>query len=169
MANHSLYLVTGKPGTGKTTFGLNLAKQQKAVFLDIDTMTESVVMAGLSLAKVDPFDRDSPEFKGTFRHAIYEALFAVAQQNLLNHPVVITGPFSQELNDPQWTHKLEKQFSTKVTVFYLHCSEKLRYQRLQQRANPRDKAKLRDWSSHQGYYQGEKPVCAHVDVDTGVI
>ena len=166
MTNRTLYLVTGKPGVGKTTFGLELADRHKAVFLDIDTMTEPVVMAGLSLAKLDPLDRDSPVFKEVYRDAIYQALFAVARQNLMNHSVVITGPFSKELKDPDWTKKLQDQFSSDVTVFYLHCPEALRYRRLKQRANPRDIAKLKDWSSHQGYYQNDKPACIHIDVDT---
>ena len=62
----TLHIVGGPPASGKTRFGKELAARLGAVVLDIDTGTEPVVKAGLSLAGKNVDDRDSPEFKSAF-------------------------------------------------------------------------------------------------------
>ena len=68
----------------------------------VDTTTEPVVRAALTLAGLDPDDRDSPTYKQAFREPIHEALLAIAAANLDHLSVVIVAPFTRELRqDPE--------------------------------------------------------------------
>ena len=162
-----LYIVCGKPGVGKTTYAMGLANQYGAVLLDIDTVTEPVVKAGLELAGLENNDRDSKQYKKAFREPVYQALFDTAKQNLSINSVVIAGPFSQEIHDPDWDKALANLFGCKVEVHYLQCSESTRRNRIWQRGNPRDMAKLKDWQRASEYY-GERrlPACQHILINS---
>jgi predicted kinase len=166
MAAVTLYIVCGSPGAGKSTYGAQLAAQQQATFLDIDTVTERLVRVGLAAAGHDPDDRDSPYFKATYRQPIYEVLFDIAQANLHHQSVVIAGPFTQELRQSDWPHQLESWCHVPVEVHYVTCPPDVLKQRIAKRGNPRDRAKLADWENYVQYYDQAPPVFAHVYVDT---
>jgi predicted kinase len=95
------FVVCGNPGSGKSFYGRQLSKDHGAVFLDIDIVTERLVRAGLSLAQQDPDDRDSDGFKETLRQPIYDTLFDISRENLQWNDVVIVGPFTKELRNPE--------------------------------------------------------------------
>ncbi len=113
------YLVCGSPGTGKTTYGRRLAEEKQAVLLDIDVSTERLVKLALNLSGQDPEDRDSPYFKKHFRAPVYEQLFDIARDNLPLRSVVIAGPFTQEIKDPEWPEKLAAHLGAPVDVHYI--------------------------------------------------
>lgn len=174
---HTLYIITGSPAVGKTTYGRKLARELHAAFLDIDTCTERLVMTGLSLANEDTTDRDSAKFKSAFRDPIYESLFDIAADNIGVMDVIIVGPFTKELTDPLWPDKVARRFcamvgnddnsSVRVCVHFLYCSPSVRRERMIQRGNPRDASKLEDWKQHDAYYsEAHVPLCPHVFVDT---
>ena len=154
---NTAYIICGPPGAGKTTHGNRLAVVKQAVFLDIDTVTEKMVRAGLKAAGHNPDDRDSSWFKTYFREPIYETLFTIAKENLVVQDVVIVGPFTRELQDPNWLSKLEEQLGADVEVHYVICPPELRRQRIIARGEPRDLAKLDNWDDYQAYYGDEKP------------
>ena len=161
------FVVCGSPGSGKSRYGKQLSKDRGAVLLDIDTVTERLVRAGLSLAQQDPDDRDSDAFKKTFRQPIYETLFDIARENLQWNDVVIVGPFTRELRNPEWPSELSKTLQSPVEVHYVYCAPEIRRERLSHRANPRDGAKLRGWEHHVRYYGAEDPPdFSHVYIDT---
>ena len=122
---HQLHIITGAAGTGKSTFGRQLARDKAAILLDSDTVSEPVVRAGLLAAGLDPADRDSPEYKTIFRFAVYQSLFNTAIENLSHVDVVIVGPFTREIKDPAWPCKLEKQFGVVPQIWHLHCDDDL--------------------------------------------
>ena len=160
-------VICGPPGAGKTTYGRKLAAKKNATFLDIDTVTEPMVRAGLAAAGRDPNDRDSPWFKQHFRTPIYETLFQIAIDNLATQNVVIVGPFTQEIRDPDWLEQLASRLQTEVEVHYVTCSPETRRQRMIDRGEPRDLPKLGDWETFLEYYNNEsKPAFPHVLVDT---
>ncbi len=162
-----LTIITGSPGVGKSTFGRELAAESGACLLDIDTCSELLVRAGLRLADQDPEDRDSSLFKETFREPIYESLFRVAAENLPHVPVVIVGPFTREIRDTEWLSKLKDRFQCPVEIYYLYCDPQERYQRLVDRANPRDRLKFKDYNTFNQYYGEEAPPAfEHIYVDT---
>jgi predicted kinase len=159
-------IVCGTPGSGKTTYAKRLAARDAATVLDIDTVTERLVRVGLAESGCDPDDRDSEYFKRTYREPIYEALFDVARDNLPYHDVVIVGPFTKEIRDPDWLLKLSRSFDCLVEVHYLSCPPEIRRQRLAYRGDARDRAKLDDWDRYIRYYLDERPpVFEHVLVD----
>lgn len=163
---NTLYIITGAPGAGKTTFGKKLAVEKHAIFLDIDSCTEPIVRASLKALNHDPDDRDSPFFKSIFRDPIYDTLFKTAKENLGHSNVVLTGPFTRERENQNWTSDLSTTLGAIVTVYYIHCPAEIRRQRLIERGNPRDRPKLDSWESFLTYYGDEKPPAhAHIFVD----
>ncbi|MEM6366333.1 MAG: AAA family ATPase [Planctomycetota bacterium] len=146
--SHALHFVTGAAGVGKSTFGRRLAAEVQAVLLDSDTVTEPVVRAGLTAAALDPEDRDSPVYKQHFRDAVYECLFQAAKANLTHLPVIVIGPFTQELRDAGWPQKIEVRFGVQPIIWFLECPDEIRRVRIERRGNPRDQAKLFDWQNH---------------------
>ena len=159
-------IVCGTPGSGKTTHAKQLAADSKATLLDIDTVTERLVKVGLVASGYSPDDRDSEYFKRTYREPIYQALFDIARENLPFHDVVITGPFTKEIQDPDWPAKLAGELGNPVEVHYVQCAPEIRRQRLAARGDARDRAKLEDWYRYVEYYGEEHPpVFEHVLVD----
>ena len=160
-------IVCGSPGAGKTTYGKKLAAEIGAVFLDIDTATERLVRLSLRESGKDPDDRDSPNFKQIYREPIYEQLFDIARDNLPFNRVVIAGPFTREIRDAQWPRRLSRRLGAPVEVHYVFCPPEVRRDRLLERANARDGAKLDDWDGYVQYYgEEEPPCCKHLFVKT---
>jgi predicted kinase len=159
-------IVCGSPGAGKSVYGKNLAGRIGAAFLDIDASTERLVRLALELAGHDPDDRDSPFYKEHFREPVYEQLFDIARDNLRHINVVIVGPFTKELKDPQWRERLTVRLECPVEIHYVYCAPEIRRERMRKRGNPRDEAKLRDWDEYVRYYDDEAPPrCPHVLVE----
>lgn len=169
-AKNTLFIVSGMPAVGKTTFARQLARQTRACLVDIDVATETVVQAAMGKLTGDPNDRDSPTFKATFRQAIYATLFALADDNLAHTDVVLTGPFTQEFVNENWPRDAAAALKTPCTTscVFLHCDPELRKRRLIERGNPRDAAKIENWEEHLSYYNTpSRPAYSHIAVDTG--
>jgi len=162
---HTTYIVCGGPGAGKSTYAKKLAAARGAALLDIDTVTERLVRIALREAGHDPDDRDSDYFKRNFREPIYATLFDIARENLPTQDVVIVGPFTKELRDPDWSSKLSEILGGPVEVHYVHCPPEVRRRRLAERGDARDLAKLRDWENYIRYYEESPPVFEHVLID----
>lgn len=159
------YIVCGGPGAGKSTYARQLAAERGAALLDIDTVTERLVHLALRESGHEPDDRDSEYFKRTFREPIYETLFDIARENLPFQDMVVVGPFTKELRDPDWPSKLSQSLGGLVEVHYVHCPPEERKRRLEERGNPRDSAKLDDWENYIQYYEESPPVFEHVLVN----
>lgn len=164
---NTLHIIAGPPASGKTTYGKELAARLNAAFLDIDTATEPVVKAGLALAEQNPNDRDSPVFKKAFRIPIYDTLFQLALENLPHINVILVGPFTSELRNPNWLDSLTQRLQAPIELHYITCDPELRRLRMQQRNQARDASKLADWDSYLAYYGSESPPAfEHHFVDT---
>ncbi|MEZ5541134.1 MAG: AAA family ATPase [Pseudomonadota bacterium] len=159
-------IVCGSPGAGKTTYARRIAAARRATLLDIDTVTERLVRIALTGAGHSPDDRDSGYFKRTFREPIYATLFDIARDNLPVQDVIIVGPFTREIREPDWPAQLERRLGANVQVHYVRCDPALRRERLLRRGDARDLAKLDDWSTYLQYYGTEQPPAfGHVLVD----
>jgi predicted kinase len=162
---HTIYIICGSPGAGKTTYAKRMASVRGAALLDIDTATERLVRIALHEAGHDPDDRDSEYFKQTYREPIYDTLFDIARENIPFQDAVVVGPFTKELRDPNWPAKLSKVLGGPVEVHYVHCPPETRKGRLAKRGDARDLAKLRDWENYIRYYEESPPAFEHVLVD----
>ena len=163
---YTTYIVCGTPGSGKSTYARQLAVVKHATLLDIDTVTERLVRIALVQSGYSQDDRDSNYFKHTFREPIYETLFDIARENLPFQDVVIDGPFTKEIKDPDWPSKLSAVLGGSIEVHYVQCAPEVRRRRLDRRGNARDLAKLDDWENYIQYYGDESPpVFEHVLVD----
>lgn len=168
--SHTLFIVTGMPAVGKTTFAATLAMHKGACLIDIDTATEPIVKAAMKELVGDADDRDSPLFKKVFREAIYETLFAIADENLSHSDVVLTGPFTKELKNTRWKEDLAEKIKNpcKIKPIFLYCNHELRKRRLLERSNPRDTQKLENWEENLRYYDlDSRPAYPHISIDTG--
>lgn len=160
------YIITGSPGSGKSTHGKRLARKLGAAFIDIDTTTERLVRLSLYESGHDMNDRDSDYFKATYRQVIYESMFDIAIDNLQHIDVVIVGPFTREIRNPSWPIELEKRLENEVKIHYIYCDPDVRRMRLLKRGNNRDKAKFTDWDAFNLYYgEEDPPVFKHVYFD----
>ena len=157
----TLYIVTGAPAAGKSTYGRQLAARHRAAFLDIDTSSEILVRASLQAMNADPDDRDSALFKRIFRMPIYESVFAVARENLPHVSVVIAGPFTSEKSNAAWVDELQDGFKTHVEVHYVHCSAVQMKRNMTVRGNARDSYKLSHWDEYIQRYNMEPPAHPH--------
>ena len=163
---NTAYIICGSPGSGKSSYAKQFASKCHGTLLDIDTVTERLVKVALNESGHNQDDRDSEYFKQTFREPIYETLFDIARENLEFNDVVIVGPFTTELRDPDWPSKLARELKCKIEVHYVYCLPEARKRRLENRGNPRDLAKLREWKSFNQYYGDESPpVFEHVLID----
>ena len=143
-----LFVITGAAGSGKSTFGKALAARKSACILDSDTVTEDVVKAGMLASGMDPNDRDSPGYRRFFREAVYESLYQIALENLPHLDTVLVGPFTSEIQNPDWPVQLAEKFNSEVKVYFISCAESLRFERIKNRANPRDDWKVRHWQNY---------------------
>lgn len=162
---HTTYIVCGAPGAGKSTYAKKLAAKRGATLLDIDTVTERMVRLALRESGHNPDDRDSSYFKRIFREPIYETLLDIARENNPFQEVVIVGPFTKEMRDPNWPAKLSQLLDGPVEVHYVRCVPEERKRRLMKRRNPRDLDKLRDWENYIQYYDENLPVFEHILID----
>ena len=162
-----VFVVCGAPGVGKTSYGKKLASRLGAVFLDFDTASEPIVQAALVESGHDKDDRDSAYYKKTLRDPSYQAVLDLAKENAQRLNVVIVGPFTKEQRIADWPEKIAAYVGAEVEVHYLWCSAETRKQRILQRGNPRDRAKLAQWEKYLEWYGREKaPDFRHIFIDT---
>jgi predicted kinase len=159
------HIVTGPAGAGKSVYARQLAAELGACLIDSDTATERLVRAGLSLAGLDPDDRDSPAYKRAYRDAVYEAMFDLAIANLPQIPVVLAGPFTREGGEADWPARLEQRLGVTPVLHFVWCPLETRRERMSARGEDRDLPKLRDWESYAASCREDRPVWEHAFVE----
>ncbi|GAA0805444.1 AAA family ATPase [Spirilliplanes yamanashiensis] len=150
--NLPVVLLTGAPGTGKSTLGRLLAGRLGAALLDQDVATKPLVEVVQRLVDVD--DLDDPRLGGLTRAARYEVLADLAVDNLsAGVPVVLVAPYTTERADPRaWTvlrSRLEVAGGVPLLV-WLHLEPGEIVRRLRARGAARDQAKLADGEGYAG-------------------
>ncbi|MGA8211373.1 MAG: AAA family ATPase [Nocardioidaceae bacterium] len=141
-------LVSGPPGSGKSTVGRLVAGRLGAALLDLDTATASLTAVIGRLHGTD--DLDDPEVVRLTRAARYEAVTALAEDNLAaGTGVVLVAPFSAERRDPASWATLESRLvgaGAAASLVWLRISPAEVLRRVGQRGAARDAGKRRgDW------------------------
>jgi len=160
-------MVCGPPAGGKTYYGKALASRLGAVLVDSDIATEPVIQAGMRAAGLSPDDRDSNRYKELFREPVYECLFQMAEANLIRLPVVLVAPFTRESQQQDWPVRLSLRFKVPVKVHFVTCPPDLRRERMKDRGEARDVAKLSNWKYHLDSVADAPPPFDHLLVETG--
>lgn len=163
---HPLFLVCGKPGSGKSTYARRLAAEQRAALLDLDTVSERLVQVGMIGYGLHPDDRDSARYKELYRQAVHDSLFSIADENLAHVPVIIVAPFSRELKQAGFLRAVQDQLKTEVVVHWIYCNPDERRRRIEQRNNPKDTQKLLNWEQFSSESDDQRPPFDHVWVNT---
>ena len=144
-------LLTGAPGTGKSTVGRLLAGRLRAALVDQDVATKPLVDVIRRLVDVD--DLDDHRLVGLTRTARYEVVAALAIDNLsAGVPVVLVAPYTTERADPDSWRELRSRLvaaggAPLLVWLSLEPAEIVR--RLKARGAARDLAKLLDEETYQ--------------------
>ena len=141
-------VVSGPPGSGKTTLASSLAAALGYAIADLDTVTGPLTEIALELS-ADPGDGlDSPAGR-RLRAARYTTLLDLARANLaLGIGVVLAAPFTTERRSSAAWEAATSRLGVdpgggEVALLYLSVPAGVLHRRLSLRAAPRDRAKLR--------------------------
>jgi Gluconate kinase len=147
-----LIFVAGSAGAGKTTVARELAKRNKAAFLDMDTFARPASEIIMALAGLDPEDRDSDEYKKLCRDLGYRMTMNAALDNIeLGIDAIVVGPFTRETESDEWLEEelgrlRERRKEARVKAIYVFLNDlELYRRRIEQRQLASDEWKLRNW------------------------
>ncbi|MBB6636939.1 AAA family ATPase [Cohnella thailandensis] len=147
-----LIFVAGSAGAGKTTVARELAKRNKAAFLDMDTFARPASERIMALAGLDPEDRDSDEYKKLCRDLGYRMTMNAALDNIeLGIDAIVVGPFTRETESDEWLEEelgrlRERRKEARVKAIYVFLNDlELYRRRIEQRQLASDEWKLRNW------------------------
>lgn len=160
-------LVTGPPGSGKTTTARELARALGAVVLDLDTVTNPLVDVIGSLLGTS--DYDDPGLVALVREPRYRTLLQIASECVAaGVPVVLVAPFSAERREPAAWDRLAGQFDAlgaRATLVWLRIPAEELARRLTLRGAARDTGKVDDLDAFLREVDLTPPVVRFVEVD----
>jgi len=140
-----LIVLTGIPGSGKTTLGNKIASKYGFVFVKKDDIQNALV------GDIDRSDLDSD--------SIYKALYNIVKTNIVNgNKVIVEGTFHKTIKNPGWDKKYKElayQYNIKYLPLRCIASEETIKQRLIDRGLERDKNKLENFSSWRVFLKKE--------------
>jgi len=155
-------LISGAPGTGKSTLGAALAPRLGAALLDLDVVTGPLTVVVASL--VGATDLSDPRIAGLTRAPRYETLFAIAEDNLrAGIPVVLVAPFTTERTADGW-NAVVRRLSGPLLV-WLHVPDTDLVGRLRRRDAVRDSAKTADPAAFLAAIDRNPPAVPHLALD----
>lgn len=139
-------VLTGAPGSGKSSTARALAAGGNAAVLDQDAMTNPLVDVVMGL--IGARDYDDPRLAALVRSSRYACLLRVAADCVAaGVSVVLVAPFTAERRDPDAWNRLEREveeFGGRARLVWLRIDPAELAARLRERDAPRDAAKLRD-------------------------
>lgn len=146
-----MILVTSPPACGKTYISRALAKQLKhVVYLDKDTLItlsrQIFVVAG------EPYNRSSDFFEKNIRDYEYDCVVDLALEALeYDDIVLINAPFTREIRDVDYIHKLKEKLAEKqatLVIVWVETSPDIVHERMIHRNSDRDTWKLEHWDEY---------------------
>lgn len=147
-----LVFFLGAAGAGKTTLAKALASRRRAALLDMDTLLRPAAEAVMTMAGLDPSDRDSDDYKRLCRDLGYRITMDAALENIaIGMDAYVIGPFTKETDDPAWlARELGRIGATlrdvDVKVLFVTLPDESGYrERIEARQSPLDAWKLEHW------------------------
>ena len=149
-----LVLVAGFAGSGKSKFGQALASMLGAAYLDKDTITLPLVEAILLQLGCSPNDRDSATYRSHVRPLEYEALLAVARENIqCGVTTIVSAPFLLEVVDDSWLNNLRLEIESEgavLDIIWVTATADDMRRNTTRRGAERDRWKLSHWGEYIG-------------------
>src|SRR3954451_7608578 len=164
----SAILISGAPGTGKSTLAAALAPRLGAAVLDLDVATGPLtdVISGL----VGATDLTDLRLAGLTRTPRYETLFALAEDNLrVGVPVVLVAPFTTERTEKGWRSVVQRlgPHAAGLTLAWLHLPAEQILDRLTRRGAVRDTEKIHNPTVFLAAVDGEPPSAPYLALGAG--
>jgi predicted kinase len=155
-------LISGAPGTGKSTLAAALAPRLGAALLDLDVATGPLTAVASEL--IGAVDLSDPRIAGLTRTPRYETLYALAEDNLrAGVPVVLVAPFSIERTAEGWSAVVQRL--THPVLVWLHLPDEELVKRLTRRNAVRDTAKTANPSGFLAAIDRDPPAAPHLALD----
>lgn len=161
-------VVAGPPASGKSTFGMALARALPAALVDKDVLAGPLTAAALQAVGLPRTALDDEWYRRHLRPAVYQTIAeTVALIISGGTSVVLVAPYLQEVDDEDWLRTAHQQFAcTDVRVVWVCADMESLRSRMTVRAAARDRAKLDDWRRYASTIQGISPQCPHHTIDT---
>jgi predicted kinase len=163
-------VLTGAPGSGKSSTARALASEWHAAVLDQDAMTNPLVDVVADLIGAD--DYDDPQLAALVRTARYECLLRVAADCVaVGISVILVAPFTAERRDPEAWDRLERavdDFGGRARLVWLRIGEQELAARLRGRGATRDAAKLDDLGVFLAGVDLTPPTTPFLEVDAAL-
>lgn len=145
--------ILGHAGSGKTQLAKKWIRERNQkgeswCLMDKDTIGEVLAKTILTALNLDPYDRDSEQYRKYVRDLEYEACLNVAKEQLrIGVNVVLPGPWGSEIKSGKIFDNLQMGFPEKTQTRHVYLdipNEELKH-RIELRKSPRDKWKLKNW------------------------
>ncbi len=159
-------LISGAPGTGKSTLAAALAPRLCAAVLDLDVATGPLTTVVSDL--IGRADLSDPAIAAITRTPRYDTLMALAEDNLrAGNPVVLVAPFTVEQSVAGWRAVQDRlaPYAAGLTLLWLHLPAGHLVDRLKQRGAVRDIDKVSDPAAYLATLDREPPTAPHLALD----
>lgn len=161
-------VVCGVPGSGKTTFAQDLARELHWTILDLDTLTNPLFehMGGEFLVDVPTAQ---PAVRASVNDIRYTCLFDTTRENLaLGNSVVVVAPFTSERTFPAaWARLVERLAipSSRVHLAWMDTPPDEVVSRMQLRGAARDLDKIKEPERFLSPDVTRPPGVGHIRID----
>jgi len=152
----------GLPGTGKSTLGRHLlpSMPRETAYLDLDTMTQPLVRAALSVNRMDLRAADASGALRVLRDAQYACLFDQLRTLVsFGRNAMFVAPMTHELDDPPaFRRAMASLRPARVLVIRTHASREVVQARLRERRDFLDELRLSRWEVDERRYARPAPL-----------
>lgn len=146
-------IISGQPGTGKTTIGKHFAEYLDVGFFDKDIICDDFTFYIMSNLYGKNHDKDGDEYKNNVRYLEYKTVQNIMMSQFeLNLSFVVVAPFTNEIqNGFEYFDEIEEQARLRdYDIYFIHIKvdETELKSRIIKRNKPEDKQKIANWDNY---------------------